>query len=109
MGQLATAREKAAETRKIVSRGLDPIADAAKAMAMALEAAQVASADASKMTFGRYAQEVYLPGVLPGFSHPAHVQQWQATFRTYTAPMNDKRLRDITRTERSCRNRPYLG
>lgn len=96
---LATAREKAAEARSVVSRGLDPIAEAAKAMAAALADAQAASVVAGAMTFGRYAQEVFFPARLPEFTHPAHIQQWKATFRTYTAPINDKRLRDITRAD----------
>lgn len=96
---LATAREKAADARALVGRGVDPIAEAARLADAALVTAQAIEVEASAMTFGRYAQEVYLPAVLPGFTHPAHIQQWQATFRTYTAKLNDKRLRDVTRAD----------
>ncbi|SFQ30919.1 Integrase [Roseivivax halotolerans] len=51
------------------------------------------------MTFGRYADEVFLPAVLPRFSNAAHVQQWEATFRRHAATLKDKPLAAITRED----------
>ena len=98
---LAVARDKADAARKQVAQGLDPIeetrraAEAAEAQAEA--AAKAMAADA--MTFGRYADEFFLPSVLPNFSNPAHVQQWRATFATHAAALRNRPLASITRED----------
>lgn len=94
---LAQARQKATEAREQIARGLDPIAEAelraeaarAKAAAKAVEV----------MTFGRYAEDVFLPTILPNFSNKAHIQQWQATFRTHAASLHALPLASVTRED----------
>lgn len=96
---LAAARAKAANARALLDRGIDPIEDAkrldAEAIARAEETARRAKEKA--MTFGRYADEVLLPIVLPEFSNPAHLQQWKATFATHAADLRELPLATITR------------
>lgn len=92
---LAQARKKAAAARELVSQGIDPI-DAAEREAEAARAKAAAKA-AEVMTFGRYADEVFLPTVLPNFSNEAHIQQWGATFRKHAASLRDLPLVSITR------------
>ncbi|MCT4683972.1 MAG: integrase arm-type DNA-binding domain-containing protein [Roseicyclus sp.] len=92
---LAQARKKAAAARELVSQGIDPI-DAAEREAEAARAKAAAKA-AEVMTFGRYADEVFLPTVLPNFTNEAHIQQWEATFRKHAASLRDLPLVSITR------------
>lgn len=92
---LAQARKKAAAARELVSQGIDPI-DAAESEAEAARAKAAAKA-AEVMTFGRYADEVFLPTVLPNFTNEAHIQQWEATFRKHAASLRDLPLVSITR------------
>lgn len=98
---LAVAREKADDARRQVARGLDPIEEARRS-AEAAEAQAELSAKAKTaeaMTFGRYADEVFLPTKLPSFSNPAHIQQWRATFSTHAAALRSKPLSSITRED----------
>ena len=92
---LAQARKKAAAARELVSQGIDPI-DAAEREAEAART-KVAAKAAEAMTFGRYADEVFLPTVLPNFTNEAHIQQWEATFRRHAASLRDLPLVSITR------------
>jgi len=98
---LAAARAKGANARLLLDRGVDPIEEAkrldAEAVARAEEAARRTSEKA--MTFGRYADDILLPSVLPEFSNPAHVQQWKATFATHAAKLRDMPLASISREE----------
>lgn len=98
---LVRAREKATQARELVTRGTDPIAKAERD-AVASRAAADAQAVAIKsnaLTFGRYADEEFLPSVLPHFSNAAHIQQWRATFNTHAASLRDKVLADVTRAD----------
>lgn len=92
---LAQARQKAAAARELINQGIDPIEAAARDAA-----ATRAKAEANAMevvTFGRYAEEIFLPTVLPNFSNAAHIQQWRATFQTHSASLRDMPLTSITR------------
>lgn len=94
---LAQARRKAQRYRDQIAAGLDPIEEAEREAEAAKREAEAAKAEV--MTFGRYADEVFLPSVLPNFSNPAHVQQWQATFAKHAAPLRDRPLAKITRDD----------
>ena len=94
---LAQARQKAAQARELVAKGVDPIEDAERSAEAAKAEAQAAKADV--MTFGQYAEDTFLPTVLPNFSNPAHIQQWEATFRKHAAKLRDLPLASITREE----------
>lgn len=98
---LAAAREKAAAARDLLARGIDPIAADRKAeeetRQRAAEIARAASEQA--MTFGRYADQHFLPFALPGFTNPAHIQQWQASFATHAKLLRDMPLASITRED----------
>lgn len=93
---LAQARKKASAAREVVAKGLDPISEAEKT---AQAEQQAAKAKANAMTFGHYADEIFLPSVLPNFTNKAHIQQWEATFRTHAATLRELPLADITRTD----------
>jgi Arm DNA-binding domain len=96
---LATAREKANAARELVARGSDPIETERRALDAAQAQANATAAAAAQvaMTFGCYADDHFLPFALAGFSNPAHIQQWQATFRSHAAPLREKALASITR------------
>jgi len=82
---LASARAKVAPLRIAVDAGHDPIEDARReAEAAKREAADAARVRAAEeMTLGRYADDHFLPVMLPQFANAAHIQQWQATFATH--------------------------
>lgn len=92
---LAQARQKAAAARELIGQGIDPIEAAARDAAAAR--AKLDAEAAEVMTFGRYAEEIFLPTVLPRFSNAAHIQQWRATFQTHAASLRDMPLTSITR------------
>lgn len=92
---LAQARQKAAAARELIGQGIDPIEAAARDAAAAR--AKLDAEAMEVMTFGRYAEEIFLPTVLPRFSNAAHIQQWRATFQTHAASLRDIPLADITR------------
>ena len=98
---LALAREKAAAVRATVARGIDPIeADRRNEEAARQRGVELARAATEQaMTFGHYADEHFLPFVLPGFTNPAHIQQWTATFSTHAAALRDKPLSSISRED----------
>lgn len=91
---LAQAREKAADARSLTAKGLDPIEEEERRATEALE-----NAAQAEMTFGRYADETFLPEILPRFHNHAHIQQWQATFAKHAAMIRDKPLHSITRED----------
>ena len=93
---LKIAREKAEEARAHTVRGADPIEEAAKSAKARRLAAE---ADANAPTLGTYADEHFLPTVLPAFSNAAHIQQWEATFRTHLAPLRSRKLDEISRED----------
>lgn len=98
---LAAARKKATALRLAVDGGKDPIEDQRRtADAANKNAADAAQAEAAQaMTFGRYADEVFLPVMLPRYTNKAHIQQWRATFKTHAAGLKDMPLVDIRRDD----------
>lgn len=98
---LAAAREKAAAARDLLAKGVDPIEDDRRRGEETRQRAEAIALAASEqaMTFGRYADQHFLPFVLPGFTNPAHIQQWQASFATHAKALRDMPLASITRTD----------
>ncbi|AGI65950.1 putative phage integrase [Octadecabacter antarcticus 307] len=98
---LAAARKKATAFRLMVSDGHDPIEQDRRAgeagQKKALE--DVKALSAAEMTFGRYADENFLPEMLPRFANAAHVQQWEATFATHAKTLRNKPLAAINRID----------
>jgi hypothetical protein len=82
---LALARERAADARKLVRRGIDPITDRNR----------VASAKAAGVTFKTVADE-YLTINEPAWQNPKHRQQWRNTLTTYVHPkIGGKQVSDV--------------
>jgi integrase len=77
---LAEARHKAAEARKALSSGFDPI-EMARTQANAL-AAQIASS----ITFQEAAQR-YIAAHSASWRNAKHAAQWEATLKTYAYPV----------------------
>ncbi|GGD44734.1 tyrosine-type recombinase/integrase [Sinisalibacter lacisalsi] len=94
---LALAREKAADARKQVALGVDPIAAAHEA---AEQARATVAAEANIMTFGDYA-DTFVEWKIrsAGFTNPKHIYQWRQTFKEYAAPLRPLRLDAITRKD----------
>ena len=77
---LAQAREKAAECRRLVYDGRDPIEECkAKKARIALEAAK-------GMTFAQCAEK-YVNAHKAGWRNDKHIAQWTSTIRTYAEPV----------------------
>jgi hypothetical protein len=76
---LAEAREKAREYRKLVKEGIDPIAkrDAERAKNLA--------ANLATMTFDQ-AAEAYIRQHGAAWKSPVHAAQWESTLKTYASP-----------------------
>ncbi len=98
---LATAREKAAAARDMLAKGIDPIEDDRRAEEATRQRAEAIARAASEqaMTFGRYADHHFLPFALTGFTNPAHIQQWKASFATHAKALRDMPLASITRED----------
>lgn len=98
---LAAAREKAAAARDLLAKGIDPIEhDRRQEEETRQRAAAIARAASEQaMTFGRYADHHFLPFALTGFTNPAHIQQWKASFATHAKALRDKPLASITRED----------
>lgn len=98
---LAAAREKAAAARDLLAKGIDPIEDERRKEEETRQRAEAIARAASEqaMTFGRYADHHFLPFALPGFTNPAHIQQWQASFATHARALRDMPLASITRED----------
>jgi len=94
---LALARKKAAQAREHIAQGRDPIEEAEKEAQA--EKAAASAAQPPVVTFGCYAEDVFLPSVLPRFTNRAHIQQWQATFRKHAAALQEKPLAEIGRED----------
>jgi integrase len=77
---LAEARRKAADARRLVAEGIDPIEQRA-----ALAAAAAASA-AKAMSFKECA-EAYIKAHRAGWKNPKHAAQWPATLGAYVYPV----------------------
>ena len=89
---LADARLSAAQARGWLAEGSDPI-DARAAEREAAEAE--ARAKAAMPTFGELTAEV-IADEAPEWRNRKHAQQWVNTMATYCAPINNKRVSDIT-------------
>jgi integrase len=76
---LAEARERAGDLRKVLRRGLDPIAER---MAESLNRAE---AEASVRTF-RECAEAYIAAHQGSWKHPKHVVQWKRSLDRYAYP-----------------------
>lgn len=77
---LPEARERAAEYRRMLRDGIDPI-DSAN------EIKQKARTEhAKRMTFGR-CSELYIEAHRSGWRNAKHAEQWDSTLRTYCAPL----------------------
>ncbi len=98
---LAAARDKAAAARALLVKGIDPIEDERRRKEETRQRADAIARAASEqaMTFGRYADQHFLPFVLPAFTNPAHIQQWQASFATHAKALRDMPLASITRED----------
>jgi integrase len=72
---LADARERAAEARRKIARGLNPIDERKR--------------DGDIPTFGQMADEV-VKALSPGFRNDKHKAQWKSTLETYAAPLRAK-------------------
>jgi integrase len=98
---LAAAREKAAAARGLLAKGIDPIEDDRRREDETRQRAEAIARAASEqaMTFGRYADLHFLPFALTGFTNPAHIQQWQASFATHAKALRDMPLATITRLD----------
>lgn len=98
---LAAAREKAAAARDLLAKGIDPIEDDRRQEEATRQRAEAIARAASEpaMTFGCYADYHFLPFALPGFTNPAHIQQWRASFATHSKALRDKPLATITRED----------
>jgi integrase len=81
---LAQAREKAADARRLVKAGKDPIA--------ARRGERADQADGE--TFGAFALKL-VHTIETGFRNEKHRAQWRTTLTTYAAPIWNKRLADI--------------
>jgi integrase len=77
---LADARLKAAECRRLLAGGIDPIA------ARDAENAQRAMEDARAITFDQCA-EAFIASHSAAWKNQKHVAQWKATLRTYASPV----------------------
>ncbi len=82
---LADARERAAECRRVLASGRNPI-EVRREGDAALRSAGV--------TFGSFADEL-VESLKPGFRNARHAAQWEMTLRVYAAPLRPMRLDDI--------------
>jgi integrase len=78
---LADAREKAAEARRTIARGLNPIDERER--------------DGGVPTFGAIADEVR-DSLSAGFRNQKHKAQWRMTLETYAAPLRGRPVDTIT-------------
>jgi integrase len=81
---LADARQKAAEARRLVKDGKDPVT--------VRRADRAAAADGE--TFGPFAEKL-IDTIEIGFRNEKHRAQWRTTLASYAAPIWNKRLADI--------------
>ncbi|MGY8812721.1 MAG: tyrosine-type recombinase/integrase [Pseudomonadales bacterium] len=84
---LENARNDAADARRQISAGTDPI-EAANAEREAKQAAAMIEA-AKKITFDNVAAD-YIAAHRPGWKNAKHAQQWENTLNTYASPFIGK-------------------
>jgi integrase len=88
---LAEARQRAAEARRQIAQGIDPI----DARRKADRAAKAAQANARENDFATVAER-YVAAHEPSWRNPKHRAQWRSTLETYAYPvLGDKAVRDI--------------
>jgi integrase len=78
--ELPKAREKAAECRKQIADGIDPIA------ARDVRVAQQRLEDAKAITFDQ-CSDLYISAHKAGWRNAKHAQQWKNTLTTYASPV----------------------
>jgi len=83
---LADARQKAADARKLLEGGIDPLAarDAARAAAAAAE--EAAKVEAAKRRTFRQCAEAYIADHEPAWKNPKLAKLWRSTLATYAYP-----------------------
>jgi integrase len=77
---LADARQKAAEARKALADGRNPLSEKRQ------RAAQAALAEARTITFDKCA-ETYISAHRASWSNPKHADQWTSTIKVYAKPI----------------------
>jgi len=77
---LEQAREKAAELRKQIANGIDPISERQR------QANERKAQRAKMMTFSQCA-DAYINAHRAGWKNPKHIQQWQNTLSQYAFPV----------------------
>ena len=77
---LQDARVKAADARRLLFNGSDPLADK--------------RSKAGTKTFGEFADEL-VSNIASGFRNSKHREQWQSTLKKYAASLRPKLLKDI--------------
>jgi integrase len=77
---LAQARERAADARRQLEAGIDPIA------ARRVQKAAAAVAKAKAMTFDQ-CRDAYVAGRRETWRNPKHAAQWMSTLETYVTPV----------------------
>jgi integrase len=82
---LADARQKAADFRKLIDAGVDPVAQR-KAALIAKTAADT--------TFGDFA-DAFIADLAPGFRNAKHIAQWRSTLTNDAAPLRKKSVAAI--------------
>jgi len=88
---LADARQRAAEARRLIQDGINPLD--ARREAEAKAAAERAAP--GKPTFGAFADDL-VKSVSTGFRNEKHRAQWASTLKEYGAPIRGKFLDEIT-------------
>jgi integrase len=81
---LAEARDKAAEARRVVAGGRNPIEERRAA----------AAARAEVVTFGSFA-DALIDSIGSGFRNEKHLAQWRSTMSSYAAPLRGRALDEI--------------
>jgi hypothetical protein len=87
---LAHARTLAAEARRRIAEGRDPLRERANGQA----AERAASAASRVPTFGALADEV-VSALEAGWRNPKHRAQWRMTLQTYCASLRSRRVDEI--------------
>lgn len=87
---LADARDKAAEARKLVKQGIDPLE-----VKHAEATEQKQQAERQTITFADAAKE-YIDGKAEGWSNTKHVEQWRSTLATYCSKFSTKPVASVT-------------
>ncbi|ADJ22488.1 integrase family protein [Hyphomicrobium denitrificans ATCC 51888] len=83
---LAEARTQAANARRAVKEGRDPIKERA--------AAKEPEASAEVVTFGKFAED-YIKSVEDGWRNEVHRQQWHSSLRDHAAALKNMPIADI--------------